>query len=229
MSSSSSFWLSLTTSALSCARCWTRPVACQLLMSPLMVSAPSTAAVRLGTAMMAASRQRTRQLTRANRDRDEPGRLGCGWVVRTMLAGGGEPGGLWVAGTCCPAAPGPPARARARGRPGRRQPAGPAPASPRPDAPGPSPAALPPDRSPEPPPSACPPLTAPVAPVASPGFATDRLRTTFAPRIGKPGQRACRAKTAQAAQHTHPSFPPQRSPLLGPQGGRSHTLALQNG
>ena len=54
-----------------------------------MVSAPSTAAVSVGTAMTAASRHRTRQLTRANRDRDEPGRFGCGWVDRTVLAGGG--------------------------------------------------------------------------------------------------------------------------------------------
>ena len=34
LSSSSSAWLSLIVSALSCARCWTRPVACQLLTSP---------------------------------------------------------------------------------------------------------------------------------------------------------------------------------------------------
>jgi len=73
-----------------------------------------------------------------------------------------------------------------------------------PGMPRPSPAAAPPARSPEPPPSACPPLTAPVAPV-SPGFVPDRLRTTFAPRIGKPGQDACRATTADAGQHTHPS------------------------
>ena len=34
LSSSSSAWLSLMASALSCARCTTRPVACQLLTSP---------------------------------------------------------------------------------------------------------------------------------------------------------------------------------------------------
>ena len=34
LSSSSSAWLSLIVSALSCARCTTRPVACQLLTSP---------------------------------------------------------------------------------------------------------------------------------------------------------------------------------------------------
>ena len=34
LSSSSSAWLSLMVSALSCARCTTRPVACQLLTSP---------------------------------------------------------------------------------------------------------------------------------------------------------------------------------------------------
>jgi hypothetical protein len=54
-------------------------------------------------------------------------------------------------------------------------------------------------------PSACPPLTAPAVPAVSPGFVPDRLRTTFAPRIGKPGQDACRATTAEAGQHTHPS------------------------
>jgi len=78
LSSSSSAWLYLTVSALSCARCWTRPVACQLLTSPLIARAPSTAAVRVGTAITAASRQRTRQLTRANRDRAEAGFFGCG-------------------------------------------------------------------------------------------------------------------------------------------------------
>ena len=69
-----------------------------------MVSAPSTAAVSVGTAITAASRQRTRQLARANRDRAEAGFLGCGWVARTMLAAGGAPGGVWVA----PALPCPP-------------------------------------------------------------------------------------------------------------------------
>ena len=34
LSSSSSAWLNLIVSALSCARCWTRPVACQLLTCP---------------------------------------------------------------------------------------------------------------------------------------------------------------------------------------------------
>ena len=61
-----------------------------------MVSAPSTAAVSVGTAITAASRQRTRQLARANRDRAEPAFLGCGWVARTMLAAGGAPGGVWA-------------------------------------------------------------------------------------------------------------------------------------
>ena len=81
-----------------------------------------------------------------------------------------------------------------------------------------SPAVLPPARSPEPPPSACPPLTDPVSLAVSPGFVTDRLRTTFAPRIGKPDLHACPAATHEAAHHTHPSFPPQRSPLLGSTG-----------
>src|SRR5690349_14093267 len=156
-----------------------------------MVSAPRTAAVRLGTAMMAARRQRTRQLTRANRDREEPGRFGCGWVAETMLAGGGTaPTGAWSAampgcvvggppaGVCATAGCGPvAATSRLVGMPPLT--------------------ALPPARSPEPPPSACPPfcppLTPPGPPPDSPGFVTDRLRTTFAPRIGKPGQHACRA------------------------------------
>jgi hypothetical protein len=43
-----------------------------------MVSAPSTAAVSNGTAIMAASRHRTRQFLRANRDRAKPGRVECG-------------------------------------------------------------------------------------------------------------------------------------------------------
>jgi hypothetical protein len=75
-----------------------------------MVTAPSATAVTNGTAIKAASRHRTRQFLRANRDRAGPGRPGCGWVVPTM----------------------------------------------------------------------------PAAPAGSPGFVTDRLRTTFAPRIGKP-------------------------------------------
>src|SRR5271165_7004734 len=186
-----------------------------------MVSAPSTAAVSVGTAITAASRQRTRQLTRANRDRAEAGFFGCGWVAWTMLAAGGAPGGVWVApalarppacppavDVACPAAACAPVLAASR---------------------LPSPVALPPARSPESPPSACPPLTAPVASAVSPGFVTDRLRTTFAPRIGKPDQRACRDKTARAAHHTHPSFPRNDRRCSGQQGGRGHTLALQNG
>src|SRR5580704_14834235 len=184
-----------------------------------MVTAPSTAAVSVGTAITAASRQRTRQLTRANRDRDEPGFFGCGWVVRTMLAAGGAPGGVWSAS----ALPCPPAVALAGACP--MAVCGPMPAASR----LPSPAALPPVRSPGPPPSACPPLTAPVALAVSPRFVTDRLRTTFAPRIGKPDQHACRAKTARAAHHTHPSFPRNDRRCSGQQGGRGHTLALQNG
>src|ERR1700745_3712036 len=54
-----------------------------------MVSAPSTAAVSNGTAIKAASRHRTRQFLRANRDQAEPGRLR--WVVPTTpTAGGGR-------------------------------------------------------------------------------------------------------------------------------------------
>jgi len=223
LSSSSSAWLNLTTSPLSCARCWTRPVASHWLTSPLMVSAPSTAAVRVGTAMTAASRHRTRQLTRANRDRAEPGRFGCGWVERTMLAGGGSSGAPACDPACAGASPdwGGNWAGNRTGLPSAYT-------SPPPDAgdvhcgedgfesrpafwpadagrPRPSPAAAPPASSPEPPPSACPPLTAPAVPAVSPGFVPDRLRTTFAPRIGKPGQDACRATTAEAGQHTHPS------------------------
>ena len=70
-----------------------------------MVSAPSTAAVSVGTAITAASRHRTRQLARANRDRAEAGFFGCGWVARTMLAAGGAPGGVWLAAAlACPPA-----------------------------------------------------------------------------------------------------------------------------
>src|SRR6202011_3500560 len=68
----------------------------------------------------------------------------------------------------------------------------------------PSPAALPPARDTEPSQSAGPPLTAPAAPAGSPGFVTDRLRTTFAPRIGKPEPGASPAEAAQAALHMHP-------------------------
>src|SRR5579863_490554 len=130
-----------------------------------MVSAPSTAAVSNGTAIKAASRHRTRQFLRAHRDRAEPGRVGggCGVPIRPA-AGGGSPCGL----------------AATKDR-------GPALAPSRPTAASePSPAALPPARGTEPAPSAGPPLTAPAAPAGWPGFVTDRLRTTFAPRIGKP-------------------------------------------
>src|ERR1035438_594465 len=75
--------------------------------------------------------------------------------------------------------------------------------------------APPPARSPEPPPSAWLPLTDPASPAVSPIFAADRLRTTFAPRIGQPDLYVCRLPVHKARQHTHPSFPPQRSPLLG--------------
>ena len=51
---------------------------------------------------------------------------------------------------------------------------------------GPSPAALPPQEAPNLPPPAGLPLTAPAAPTGSPGLVAGRLRTTFAPRIGKP-------------------------------------------
>ena len=44
-------------------------------------------------------------------------------------------------------------------------------------------------------------------------------RTTFAPRIGKPGQDACRATTAEAGQHTHPSG----------RGGRRPHSRVKNG
>src|SRR3954465_431548 len=72
-----------------------------------------------------------------------------------------------------------------------------------PTAPGPPPAALPPagDAGPSP---ASPPLTA--APAGLPGFATDRLRTTFAPRIGKTKPARMSAEAAQAALHTHLFF-----------------------
>src|SRR5689334_23287996 len=188
-----------------------------------MVSAPRTAAVRLGTAMMAASRQRTRQLTRANRDREEPGRFGCGWVAETMLAGGGTaPASAWSAAVPGCGAGGPPAGFCATAG------CGPVAATSR--LVGAPLTALPPARSPGPPPSACPPLTSPGPPPDSPGFVTDRLRTTFAPRIGKPGQHACRGKTAEAGQHTHPSFPHRNDGRCSwLQGGRGHTLALQNG
>src|ERR1039457_5288710 len=74
---------------------------------------------------------------------------------------------------------------------------------------------LPPARTPDPPPSAWLPLTDPASPAVPPIFAADRLRTTFAPRIGQPDLYVCRVVSTQARQHTHPSFPPQRSPLLG--------------
>src|SRR5438105_13777154 len=68
----------------------------------------------------------------------------------------------------------------------------------------------PPARSPEPPPSPwsrCSPLTDPAEPDVSPRFGTDRLRTTHAPRIGRPDLHVCRAAIVQAAQHPYPSFP----------------------
>src|SRR5205823_7646548 len=67
----------------------------------------------------------------------------------------------------------------------------------------PSPAALPATRGTEPSPSAGPPLTALAAPAGSPGFVTDRLRTTFAPRIGRPEPAHMPAEAAQAALHTY--------------------------
>src|SRR5260370_23867732 len=146
-----------------------------------MVSAPSTTAVTSGTAIKAASRHRTRQFLRANRDRAEPGRLGCARVVPTRPAAGGGPAWGWATttGVWPPEAAGPMTGC------------GPVLAASRPPtASEPRPAALPPARGPargtEPSPSADPPLTAPAAPAGSPGFVTDRLRTTFAPRIGKP-------------------------------------------
>src|SRR6516225_1347638 len=114
-----------------------------------MVTAPSTAAVTNGTAIKAASRHRTRQFLRANRDPAEPGPLGCGWVVPAMPAAGGGSVWGWVTTT------------------GR----GPALAASRPPtASEPSPPALPPARGTEPSPSADRPLTAPAALVGSPGF-----------------------------------------------------------
>src|SRR5580693_9294401 len=162
-----------------------------------MISAPSTAAVSNGTAIKAASRHRTRQLLRANRDRAEPGRLGCGcgWVVPTMPAAGGGPAWGWATttGAWPPEAAGPMTGC------------GPMLAASRPPtASEPSPEVLPPARGAEPSPSAGPPLTAPAAPAGSPGFVTDRLRTTFAPRIGKPEPAHMLAEAAQAALHTHP-------------------------
>ena len=95
---------------------------------------------------------------------------------------------------------------------------------------GPSPPTLLPARSPEPPPSACPPLTAPVAPFASPEFVTDRLRTTFAPRIGEPDQRACRAYRGASRSAYAPLFPSATiAAARVNRGGRGHTLALHNG
>src|SRR6266567_1280608 len=129
-----------------------------------MVSAPSTAAVSNGTAIKAASRHRTRQFVRANRDWAGPGRLGCGWVVPTKPAAGGGPAWGWATttGVWPPEVAGPMTGC------------GPMLAASRPPTPS------------EPSPAAGPLLTAPAAPAGSPGFVTDRLRTTFAPRIGKP-------------------------------------------
>jgi len=76
------------TALLSWASRWTRPVECQLLTSPLMVTPPSTAAVSTGTAIRAASRHRTRQFLRANRDQAEPGRLVRGGVDPAMPTAG---------------------------------------------------------------------------------------------------------------------------------------------
>src|ERR1700760_3070239 len=87
------------------------------------------------------------------------------------------------------------------------------------------PAAVPPAKGTGLSPSASPPLTA--APAGLPGFATGRLRTTFAPRIGKTKPARMPAEAAQAALHT-PPFVSQRSPLLGPTWRASHTLMSQN-
>src|SRR6516165_5538074 len=143
----------------------------------LMVSAPSTTAVSKGTAIKAASLHRTRQLLRANRDRAEPGRLGCGWVVPALPAAGGGSAWGWptTTGVWPPEAAGPVTGCDpmlAASRP--------------PTASEPSPAAFPPARRAEPSPSTGPPLTAPAAPAGLPGFVTDRLRTTFAPHIDRP-------------------------------------------
>src|SRR5579862_2391717 len=91
----------LTTAPLSWAKCWTRPAVCQLPTSTLMVTAPSTAAVRNGTAIKAASRHRTRQLLRANRDLVERG--GRGWEVPAApTADGGSPWGWATTADCGP-------------------------------------------------------------------------------------------------------------------------------
>src|SRR5579872_2549550 len=185
-----------------------------------MVSAPSTAAVSNGTAIKAASRHRTRQFLRANRDPGEPGRLGCGWVVLTVSAGSGAPGWGWATTTgVWP----PEAAGSMTGR-------GPMLAASRPPtAAEPSPAALPPARGTEPSRSAGSPLTDPAAPAGSPGFVTGRLRTTFAPRIGTPALAHMPAEAGAGHPPYAPSFPPQRSPLLGSTRRPIHTLALQNG
>src|ERR1700733_2815950 len=177
-----------------------------------MNSEPRTAAARTGTAMIAASRQRTRQLLSdirelvAERPRAAAGRAAVpGWPAAGAMA---VPG----AAACGPWGP---RVDRELGSVSRL-------------ATAPFPVALPPARSPELPPSACLPLTDPGA--VSPRFVPDRLRTTLAPRIGKPDLDVCRATTAQ---HPHP-FPPQPSPssgqhCSGKQGGRGHTLPSQNG
>src|SRR5579863_1785489 len=171
-----------------------------------MATAPSTAAVRNGTAIDKANRHWTRQLLKANCDRAEPGRLGCGWVVPAMPAAGEGPVWGWP-----PEAAGPVTGC------------GPMPAASRPPTgPQPSPPALPLARGTKPPRSAGPPLTAPAAPAGSPGFVTDRLRTTFAPRIGMPEPGACLAEAAQAALHMH-RLSLRRWPLLG-SPGRPSTL-----
>src|SRR3984885_11020529 len=167
-------------------------------MSPLMLSAPNTAAVSNGTAIKAASRHRTRQFLRATRDQAEPGRPGGRWVVPTVSAGSGAPGWGWATtmGVWPPEAAGP----KMGCGPGLA-------ASPPPPAPEPSPEALPPARGTEPSPSAGPPLTAPAAPAGSPGFVTDRLRTTFAPRIGKPEPAHMPGRTGARRPPYAPSFP----------------------
>src|SRR5947207_1849647 len=177
-----------------------------------MVSAPSTAAVSNGTAIKAASRHRTRQFPRANRDWAGPGRLCCGWVVPTMSAAGEGPAwgwatttGVWpsdAAGSMTGCGP-----MLAASRP--------------PTASEPSPAALPAARGTEPAPSAGLPLTALAAPAGSPGFVTDRLRTTFAPRIGRPEPAHMPAEAAQAALHTYPLSLRNDRRCSGQQGGRA--------
>jgi hypothetical protein len=187
--------------------------------------------VSVGTAITPTRRQRTRQLVSANRDLPCGPRAGLGWPVLAPPGDvSGPSGGETKEDDDTAEAPGDDALAEA-GVPGAAAPCGPAdPASRLFGMPGPSPAPLPPARSPEPPPSACPPLTAPVPPSASPGFVTDRLRTTFAPRIGEPGQRACRAYRGTSRSTYAPLFSSATiAAARVNRGGRGHTLALQNG